>query len=118
MDTIEDLYPQLAPAFTGLVSLGASMVMSFRAEDAKSCTRLCRALRTFAATPAPSDLAGVARALSTADDLTAATALLRLRLGPLTGADAPHLKAATAAIASLRDTLAAGEVAVLESAAA
>lgn len=118
MDTIEDLYPHLAPALTGLVSLGAAMVLSFRVEDAKACTRLCRAVRAFAATPAPSDLAGVARALSTADDLTAAAALLRRRLGPLAGTDAVHLQSATDAVDSLRDILAAGEVAVLESAAA
>jgi hypothetical protein len=118
MDTIEDLYPQLDTAFTGLVSLGASMVRSFRVEDAKACTGLCRAARNFAATPAPSDLAGVFRALSAADNLVSAVTLLGRRLGPLTAADSLNLTMATEAVISLRDILAAGEVAVLESAAA
>lgn len=99
MDPID---PDLALAFTSIAAVGSSMVRSFRIDEAKACTRLCRRILTFAAAPPPSDLAGVVRAFTGVDNLLAALGLLTRRLDPLGTIDSARLRTADAAITSLR----------------
>ncbi|WP_223987869.1 hypothetical protein [Arthrobacter sp. NicSoilB8] len=113
MDPID---PDLALAFTSAAAVGSSMIRSFRIDDAKACTRLCRRILTFAAAPPPSDLAGIVRTLTGLDNIMTALRLLTRRLDPLGTIDTVHLRNAYAAISSLRDVLASSPPADLQAA--
>jgi hypothetical protein len=102
MDTIE---PDLALAFTSAAAVGSSMIRTFRMDDAKACTRLCRGILLLATGPPPSGLAGTVRALSGLDNVLSALGLLARRLAPLGTADSIHLCNARAALTSLRELL-------------
>ena len=89
------------------------MIRTFRINDAKACTRLCRRILLLAAAPPPSDLAGTVRALSGLENILSALSLLTLRLAPLGTADSTHLCNARAARTSLREVLGPGTAAGL-----
>ena len=113
MDTLDELGPELALAFTCVAAVGSSMVRRFRIEDAKSCTRVCRRILSCAATPQSSDTTNNVWALTCIDAITAATTLLTRRLCPLDDIDTMYLDTAEAAIASLRQDLTSDAAVVL-----
>ena len=111
---MDELGPELVLAFTCVAAVGSSMVLRFRIEDAKSCTRVCRRVLLCSTTPPPSDATNVC-ALTCLDAIAAAIALLTRRLHPLEDADAVRLSAAKTAIASLRQEFTSEVAVVLQS---
>lgn len=113
MDSIDELGPELALAFTCLAAVGSSMVRRFRIEDAKSCTRVCRRILACAPNPPLSEVNNHLRAPTRIDAISRATTLLTRRLGPLDDMDTIYLGIAEAAIGSLLEDPAADTAVVL-----
>lgn len=112
MDALDELGPELALAFTCVAAVGSAMVRRFRIEDAKSCTRVCRRIRSCAAIPQSSDTTNNVCALPCIDAIAAATTVLT-RLCPIDDIDNMYLGTAEAAIASLRLDLTSDAAVVL-----